>query len=139
MVECIFCDIIQNKKPAIRIYEDDRTIAFLDIAPLNRGHTLVIPRNHVAEIYHISEEDITAVAKTVRKVAVSLKKIIKCDGMNILNANEKAAWQEVGHLHFHVIPRWFNDDLKLQLTRKRLDIEEELLTKLKLTLKSFSE
>jgi len=136
MVDCIFCDIINNRKPAIRIYEDERTIAFLDIAPLNHGHTLVIPRNHVAEIYNISEEDIAAVAQTVQKVAASLKKILKCDGMNIFNTNEKAAWQEVDHLHFHVIPRWFKDDIKLQVVRKKLDIKEEVLTKLKQALQN---
>ncbi|WP_455142814.1 HIT family protein [Candidatus Hodarchaeum mangrovi] len=136
MVDCIFCDIIHGREPAIRIYEDDKTIAFLDIAPLNHGHTLVIPRNHVAEIYHISEEDIAAVAKTVQKVAASLKKILKCDGMNIFNTNEKAAWQEVDHLHFHVIPRWFKDDIKLQVIRKTLDIEEEVLTELKQSLEN---
>ncbi|MHA2175679.1 MAG: HIT family protein [Candidatus Hodarchaeales archaeon] len=131
MSSCIFCEIIKGNLPSTKIYEDEKTIAFLDKFPLAEGHTLIIPKNHSETLYEISETDSEAVGATVSKVVKIVKKVLKCDGVNVYQANEKAAMQEIMHVHFHVIPRFKNDGIKLIANRSSLDVNSEIIPQLK--------
>lgn len=124
MSSCIFCEIINGDKPSYRIFEDDKTLSFLDIYPIAKGHSLVIPKTHSKTLYEIEAEDIAAVGVTVSRVARVLKKVLKCDGINVYQGNERAALQEIMHVHFHVIPRWYNDSIVLMA--ERMPLEEDL-------------
>ncbi|HEC33056.1 MAG TPA: HIT family protein [Candidatus Kaiserbacteria bacterium] len=108
----LFIKIINGELPSEKIYEDDMTYAFLDINPTNKGHTLVVPKNHSENIYDIKEEDWTAVMKTVRLLSPKIKKALNADGINIIMNNEKSAGQLVPHSHVHIIPRYEADGFK---------------------------
>src|SRR6476661_8179215 len=111
--DCIFCKIVAGELPATKVHEDDRTIAFMDIAPWTRGHTLVIPKAHAADLGEIGEDDLAAVAATARRIALRQKERLGAEGVNLLNAFGAAAWQTVFHFHVHVIPRYADDPLRL--------------------------
>ncbi|MCX7944430.1 MAG: HIT family protein [Deltaproteobacteria bacterium] len=125
--DCIFCQIVEKKKDAVIIYEDSYTLAFADIFPLMRGHTLVIPKKHFSNIYEIDEECATQLFKTTTKIAKKLKEILKPDGLNIHQTNEKAAGQEVFHIHIHLIPRYTGQRLFLINVERRLATQDELI------------
>ena len=112
MSDCIFCKIIAGDIPCSKIYEDDDTIVFLSIAPISKGHALVVPKEHYATLLDAPEEVVTKVAAVVKKVSAALMKATGCDGFNIGQNNFEAAGQEVHHLHVHVIPRFEGDGLK---------------------------
>jgi len=114
--DCIFCKIVAGELPATKVYEDERTIAFMDINPGNRGHLLVIPRAHSRDLLEIDEEDLAAVARTGQLMARRVCERLGADGVNLLNACGPAAWQTVFHFHLHVIPRYENDPLRLPWT-----------------------
>ena len=103
---CVFCRIVRKEAPASIIYEDDLALAFLDIRPLNEGHTLVIPKAHHETVYDISEDLNAHISKIVKKIAVAVKNAMKADGITIIQQNGHAAGQEVFHLHVHVVPRY---------------------------------
>jgi histidine triad (HIT) family protein len=111
--DCIFCKIVAGELPATIVDEDERTIAFMDIAPATRGHALVIPRAHAADILSVESEDLLAVAVACRRLAARAKERLHADGVNLLNSCGAAAWQTVFHFHFHVIPRYEGDPLRL--------------------------
>jgi len=106
---CIFCRIAAGDEPASIVYEDGMTLAFMDINPVTRGHTLVIPREHVATIYEASAAQAAALMIAGAKIARALKASLQCAGVNLYMANERAAGQEVMHAHLHVIPRYSGD------------------------------
>jgi histidine triad (HIT) family protein len=108
-VDCVFCKIRDGEIPSMRIYEDDLTIAIMDINPLNAGHCLIIVKNHTPTIFDAAESDLQAAIATAKKVAIGLKAAVKPDGLNMLQANGAAAFQSVPHYHLHLIPRWNND------------------------------
>ena len=110
---CIFCKIVAGDIPSTRVYEDERTIAFMDINPGTRGHLLVIPRAHSADLLEIAEEDLAACARTAQTMARRVKERLGADGVNLLNACGANAWQTVFHFHMHVIPRYQGDPLRL--------------------------
>lgn len=112
MANCIFCKIISGDIPSTKIFEDDNTLAFLDIKPVNPGHTLVVPKNHSTNIFDIPEKDYLAVMRTVRTITPAIRTGVGAEGVNITSSNEKAAGQEVFHLHVHIIPRFEKDMLK---------------------------
>lgn len=112
MRDCIFCKIIAGEIPCHKVYEDERTLAFLDINPVNPGHTLVVPKKHAANIEEADEETLYWLIKTVKKVGRSLKENLGAAGYNVAENNDAAAGQLVPHLHFHLIPRRENDGLK---------------------------
>jgi histidine triad (HIT) family protein len=114
--DCIFCKIVAGELPAQRVYEDERTLAFMDIAPGNPGHLLVIPRTHSRDITMIGAEDLAAVALSAQVMANRVKERLGADGVNLINSCGAAAWQTVFHLHVHVIPRYVNDPLALPWT-----------------------
>ena len=109
MMDCVFCKIRDGQIPSFRVYEDGKTLAFLDINPLNPGHCLVVPKIHSATIFEIELPDLTAAIATTKKVAGGVKNAFQAEGVNIFQANGAAAFQSVPHFHFHVIPRWAND------------------------------
>lgn len=108
-MDCIFCRIIAGDIPSHTVYEDDATLAFLDINPATRGHTLVIPKQHAADLFGIAPEDAAAIARTTQRVAQNMRSVLQPDGINVLQNNGPAAGQVVFHYHVHVIPRWDGD------------------------------
>jgi histidine triad (HIT) family protein len=113
MPDCIFCKIVRGELPSFKVYEDDKTFAFLDIHPVSTGHVLVIPKIHAANLFEISAEGWAQVQETVRKVSVALEKAVGADGVNIMMNNREHAGQVVDHAHVHLIPRFKGDGLKL--------------------------
>jgi histidine triad (HIT) family protein len=111
--DCIFCKILAGEIPARIVDEDERTISFMDIAPATRGHALVIPRAHAADLLSVEPEDLEAVALAAQRLAARVKERLGADGVNLINSCGAAAWQTVFHFHMHVIPRYEDDPLKL--------------------------
>jgi histidine triad (HIT) family protein len=111
--DCLFCKIVDGEIPATRVREDERTVAFMDINPATRGHLLVIPREHSADLTEVGPEDLAACMAAAQELAVQVKEKLGADGVNVLNSCGRAAWQTVFHFHVHVIPRYANDPLRL--------------------------
>ena len=111
MVNCVFCQIIADKKESLKIYEDEMTLCLLDINPISRGHSLIIPKKHFKDIFDIEEEYLKKVIIATKKVSKLLKEKLNADGVNILHASGKSAQQSVFHFHFHLVPRYKNDGL----------------------------
>jgi histidine triad (HIT) family protein len=107
--DCVFCKIRDGKLPAMKVYEDERTLVFMDINPLNAGHCLVVTRTHAPTIWESDDEDLRASIAVAKTIAVALREAVKPDGLNMLQANGAAAFQSVPHFHLHLIPRWNND------------------------------
>jgi histidine triad (HIT) family protein len=107
--DCVFCKIRDGKIPSKKIYEDDTTLAFMDINPLNTGHCLVVTKRHAATLWDADVPDLQAAIATAKKVATALREAVKPDGLNMLQANGAAAFQSVAHFHLHLIPRWVRD------------------------------
>ena len=102
---CIFCKIIAGEVPCHKVYEDDRVLAFLDIAPLSRGHTLVIPKEHYATIDQVPAEDASAVGRIFPILSKAIMQATGATAWNLLQNNGEQAGQDVHHVHFHLIPR----------------------------------
>ena len=111
--DCIFCKIVAGELPSEIVQEDEHTIAFMDINPWTRGHALVIPRNHSKDLYEAPEEDLARASAAAKRLALTMRDKLGCDGINLLNCCQPAAWQTVFHLHLHVIPRYDGDPLKV--------------------------
>ena len=111
--DCIFCKILAGELPAQIVDEDERTIAFMDIAPATRGHALVIPREHSRDLLEVSAEDLQATILAAQRLAARAADRLGADGVNLLNSCGSAAWQTVFHFHIHVIPRYEGDPLRL--------------------------
>jgi histidine triad (HIT) family protein len=103
--DCLFCKIVRGEIPSFKIYENDRALAFADIAPLNPGHSLVIPRSHSENLYDIPPEDLAAVHEAAKKVALALKSVLKQPGLTIIQLNGRGANQVIMHYHVHLVPR----------------------------------
>lgn len=113
---CIFCKIANGEIPSRTLYEDDSFRVILDISPASKGHAIILVKNHAKDIYSISEEDAGKIYVVAKKVATAMQKVLKCDGMNILQNNGEAAGQTVFHLHMHVIPRYNDDKVHIKWT-----------------------
>ncbi len=107
--DCVFCKIVAGDIPSVKVYEDEHALAFLDIAPLVEGHTLVIPRNHAARVKDLQDTDNSGLFELVQIVAPRLEEAMGAKGMTIAINDGKAAGQEVGHVHVHLIPRKQDD------------------------------
>ncbi|MBI3002736.1 MAG: HIT family protein [candidate division NC10 bacterium] len=123
-MDCVFCKIRDGEVPAMKLHEDARTLAFMDINPLNEGHLLVMIRAHAPTLLDASEEDLAAVIRTVRRMAAAVQTVLNPDGINLLQANGEAAFQSVRHFHMHVVPRWKGDGKGLTWTLVRGDLEK---------------
>lgn len=109
---CLFCKIISGEIPSEKVFEDEHTYAFLDIHPINRGHTLVVPKKHAENIHDISSTDFCTLMETVRTLSPIIKKAVGADGINIGINNGGAAGQIIFHAHAHIIPRYGNDGFR---------------------------
>ena len=109
MNDCLFCGIVAGDIPGQIVDSDERTVAFMDINPATRGHALVVPRAHSADLMEIADEDLEATTIAARRLAKRMEETLEPDGFNILNACRPAAWQTVFHFHIHVIPRYEGD------------------------------
>ena len=112
--DCIFCAIAAGEIPSFKVYEDDIVLAYLDINPFSKGHTLVIPKAHSTGLLDTDDAVLAAVVARVKKVAAHLRAALPCDGFNILQNNGEAAGQTVRHLHFHIIPRYAGEPLTFE-------------------------
>lgn len=110
---CVFCQIVSQEIPAYKVYEDEKTLAFLDSHPTSLGHTLVVSKSHYANLEEINDEDLASLMLAVKKVGRLLKDKLGVAGYNVNENNDPVAGQIVNHLHFHVIPRSENDGLTL--------------------------
>ncbi len=110
---CIFCKIIAGELPSSRIYEDEDILAFLDIHPTHKGHTLVIPKKHSDTFLNTDEETVKKVMHVLPSIAKAVVQGVSADGCNISINNGSAAGQDVFHMHWHIIPRYENDGFSL--------------------------
>lgn len=122
--DCIFCKIVAGEIPCFKLFEDDTTLAFMDINPVNPGHCLAIPKAHHANAFEIPEEDIAATAKTARRIAEAVNRALSPDGINLLQANGEAAGQSVYHFHIHIFPRRHGDNATFNWTLVPGDMDE---------------
>ena len=136
MKDCIFCKIIKREIPAKIFYEDKYCIAFLDINPVNIGHTLIIPKTHFETIEQMKKEDLDKLTEAILKISKGIMRI--SDGLNVHQNNKPVAGQVVPHIHFHLIPRYSYDNYKFDWKlQKPVTAEEnkEFLNKIKTFLK----
>jgi histidine triad (HIT) family protein len=114
---CIFCRIVKGNEPASIVYSDEKVVAFMDIQPVNPGHVLAIPRTHSAQLYELNPETGAHMFKVAMCIAEAIRRSgIKCEGVNLWLADGEAAFQDVFHVHLHVIPRFINDGFGLKLS-----------------------
>ena len=116
MQDCIFCKIVISEIPSVKIYEDNDVLAFLDIAPLTKGHTLVIPKQHSENIFDIDDGVLQKVMVVAKHLSGKIKNVLKADGIRISQSNGKHAGQVIGHFHTHIIPRYENDGVTMNDT-----------------------
>lgn len=109
MNECIFCKIASGEIPCTKVYEDEETLAFLDIKPVNIGHTLIIPKEHYKNIYETPEKVLSEMMSIGKKISIALKSALNADGINVTMNNDSSAGQVIFHSHIHIIPRIEND------------------------------
>ena len=126
MSDCIFCAIVAGDAPAHVVDEDDHTLAFLDIAPLTPGHTLIIPKQHTDDFWSVDADTAAAVTRTAHRVADRVRTVLEPEGLNLLQATRTVGFQTVFHLHLHVIPRWADDTMSLPDWPQPLAAPEEL-------------
>ncbi|MCM1064625.1 MAG: HIT family protein [Eubacterium sp.] len=113
MSDCIFCKIAQGEIPSKTIYEDERFRVILDLGPAARGHALILPKEHAANIYELPEETAAAAFVLGKKMACVMRDKLKCDGLNLIQNNGETAGQTVDHFHLHVIPRYKDDGQRI--------------------------
>ncbi|MDO4465234.1 MAG: HIT family protein [Bacillota bacterium] len=106
---CIFCKIIAGEIPSHTLYEDEMFKVILDVGPATKGHALILPKNHYANLYELPEEDAAQAIKLAKKMMIKMTNKLNCDGFNIVQNNGEVAGQTVFHFHMHLIPRYKND------------------------------
>ncbi|MFB6145423.1 MAG: HIT family protein [Candidatus Nanohaloarchaea archaeon] len=122
--DCIFCKIIEGDIPSHKVYEDENTLAFLDVNPVSKGHTLVVPKKHVEDIH--GAEGMDYMWDTIVRVANAVRDAFDAEGINIDQNNGELAGQEVFHMHFHVTPRYTGDEIEIDYDRKELENGESI-------------
>ena len=131
--DCIFCKIANGDIPTNSIYEDDDFNVFMDVAPATKGHALVVPKNHYADIYEIDPEVLAKAVKVGQKVIKHATKVLGCEGYNLLQNNGEVAGQTMFHFHMHLIPRYENDNQKIawiptEMTQDELEAVKNQIT-----------
>lgn len=121
--DCVFCKIVAGEIPSFKLFEDEATLAFMDINPASEGHALVIPKEHAPDLYAVSDEALARTSVTAKKVAAALARTLNPDGLNIVQCNGAAAAQSVMHFHVHVLPRVTDDGLAMNWGLKLGDID----------------
>ena len=112
-VNCIFCKIANGEIPSKTLYEDDNFRVFLDLGPAAKGHALIVPKEHYANLYELPEDTAADVMRLAKKMALQIKDKLQCDGLNLVQNNGEPAGQTVHHFHMHVIPRYKGDGQKI--------------------------
>jgi histidine triad (HIT) family protein len=120
---CIFCKIVRGEVPATKVYEDERTLCFMDVNPATRGHCLVILKEHRENLFELSESECLDVMATTKRIVEAVRETLEPDGLNLLQANGLQAFQTVFHFHMHVIPRYTDDGIKLPWVPRQGDPE----------------
>lgn len=123
-MECIFCAIVDGKIPSAKVYENEHVFAFMDIAPANPGHLLIIPKQHYRNIFDMPVDVGGKIMEAALPLATAIRESLKPDGLNLFQSNEPAAFQTVFHFHLHLIPRWEGDPLRLPWRPSEGNIEE---------------
>ena len=133
MKECIFCKIAGGEIPAATIYEDEEFRVILDLGPASKGHALIIPKAHYANLYEMPDELAGKAMILAKKIITKMTEVLQCDGYNIVQNNGEAAGQTVFHFHMHLIPRYKNDDARFGWKTGELtdEVRDEILAKLK--------
>ena len=121
--DCVFCKIVAGEIPSFTLFEDEATLAFMDINPANEGHALVIPKEHATDLYAVSDAALAATAVTAKRVAAAVARTLNPDGLNLVQCNGAAAAQSVMHFHVHVLPRITDDRLAMNWGLKLGDID----------------
>lgn len=124
--DCIFCRIVKGEVPCTKVYEDDSVVAFMDIGPVVKGHTLVVPKQHHDPITGTPPAVLHRLIEIVQKITLAQYRGLKADGVNVSQANGKAAGQIVPHIHFHVIPRFLADGHHWNWSAKQYDSPGEM-------------
>jgi histidine triad (HIT) family protein len=123
---CIFCKIVAGEIPSAKVYEDAEVLAFMDIGPIIKGHTLVIPKQHFDPLTATPEPVLAKLMAVVKKIAAAQMNGLKADGVNVMQTNGAAAGQVVPHIHFHVIPRYATDGHRWNWAAKKYDDPAEM-------------
>lgn len=133
MSDCIFCKIANGEIPSATLYEDENFRVILDLGPATKGHALILPKAHFANIYEMPEELLGKAIVLAKKMISGMTDALKCDGFNIVQNNGEAAGQTVFHFHMHLIPRYKNDHAGITWTPGTLtdEVKEEILAKVK--------
>lgn len=126
MSDCIFCKIANGEIPSNTIYEDEKFRVILDLGPATKGHALVLPKEHYADLFEIPEDTLAGAAKVAKEVATTIKEKLSCDGLNLVQNNGETAGQTVMHFHLHIIPR-YKDDGQHILWKPQSPSAEELV------------
>jgi histidine triad (HIT) family protein len=113
MSDCVFCKIVAGQIPSTRVFEDEHTLAFMDLGHVNPGHTLVAVKKHAANVFELDETQAEAIARAIVKISRALKKTFDPEGLSVYQANGKAAGQTVFHYHVHLLPRYAGDGMEL--------------------------
>ncbi len=121
---CVFCKIIEGIIPSTTVYEDDDFKVILDISPAAKGHCIILPRKHAADIFDLDDEIASKVLLVAKKIARGLMEELNCDGINILQNNKEAAGQTVFHYHMHVIPRYKKDQVNITWAQGKYEEKE---------------
>ncbi len=139
--ECLFCKIIRGEIPSKKVYEDNNTLAILDINPASEGHVLVMPKKHSETIFEANEEDLKATIATTKKVANKIKSELSPEGLNVIQNNGEVAGQVIAHIHFHVLPRYKDDKIMIGFPRNQTDETQlnDVLNKLKMETEEIEE
>ena len=119
--DCVFCRILKGEIPCTKVYEDDMVLAFLDIAPFNPGHTVIVPKEHQHSSTAIDVEYLKAIIAVAPKIGAALMRATGAEGFNIFQNNGRVAGQTVPHVHFHVVPRFADDGVKITGSTKKYD------------------
>ena len=129
---CIFCKIAAGEIPSTTIYEDDDFRVILDIEPASKGHALILPKEHYANLYELDDAVATKALVVAKKVITEMTEVLGCDGYNVLQNNGPAAGQTVFHFHMHLIPRYKEDDVKIgwKLGKLTDEVKQEIIAKL---------
>lgn len=134
MENCIFCKIANGEIPAATLYEDENFRVILDLGPASKGHALILPKSHAANIYELSDEMAAKAMILAKKMATAMTAALKCDGFNIVQNNGECAGQTVFHFHMHLIPRYKNDGNEEKLCWNHADLSAEEIAEICKTL-----
>ena len=124
--DCVFCRIIKGEIPCTKIYEDDMVLAFLDIAPFNFEHTIIVPKDHHHSITTLGSDYLNAIINLAPKIGTAIMRATGAEGFNIFQNNGRVAGQTVPHVHFHVLPRFADDAVIISASQKKYESTEAM-------------